>query len=85
MTRKCFENVADRAVATLASMLFRSAIRSLLGVDERSLLTVGLTRADLVECLSTPLTRDPTEMLASRAARCAQTSQRLREFHSHAG
>jgi hypothetical protein len=85
MTRKWFANMADRVIATFASMLFRSAIKSLLEVDERSLLTVGLTHADLVECLSTPFTRDPTEMLASRAARCARTSQRLREFQSHAG
>jgi hypothetical protein len=85
MTRKWFAKVADRVIATFASMLFRSAIKSLLEVDERSLLTVGLTHADLVECLSTPFTRDPTEMLASRAARCARTSQRLGEFQSHAG
>ena len=67
MIRKCAANVANHGIALFASMLFRSAIRPLLEVDERALLTVGLTRADLIECLSTPFTRDPTEMLASRA------------------
>jgi hypothetical protein len=85
MISKWLANMADRGIAALASMLFRSAIRSLLELDERSLLTVGLTRADLVECLSMPLTRDPTEMLASRAKGCARTSQRLRGFQSHTG
>jgi hypothetical protein len=83
MIGKWLANMANRGIAALASMLFRSAIRSLLEVDERSLRTVGLTHADLVECLSMPLTRDPTEMLASRAEGCARTSQRLREFQSY--
>jgi hypothetical protein len=82
MIRKCAENAANQGIAIVASMLFRSAIRPLLDVDERSLLTVGLTRADLIECLSTPFTRDPTEMLASRAESCARTSQPCRQFQS---
>jgi hypothetical protein len=77
-------NVANRGIAVVASMLFRSAIRPLLEIDERSLLTVGLTCVDLIECLSTPFTRDPTEMLASRAKRCARLSQQRREFQSDA-
>jgi hypothetical protein len=87
MIRKCPANLANHGIVLIASMLFRSAIRPLLEVDERALLTVGLTRADLIECLSTPFTRDPTEMLASRAESCARTdaSQRRREFQSDTG
>jgi hypothetical protein len=58
---------ANQGVALIASLLMRSAIKPLLEVDERSLLAVGLSRADLIECLSTPLTADPTELLASRS------------------
>lgn len=87
MIRKWLANVINQGIATIASMLFRSAIRPLLEVDEGSLLTVGLTHADLIECLSTPFTRDPTEMLASRAESRVRTnvSQRRREFHSGIG
>jgi hypothetical protein len=59
--------VANQGIALLASLLMRSAIKPLLEVDERSLLAVGLSRADIVECLSTPFTADPTEFLASRS------------------
>ena len=75
-------NVTDRGIALIASLLMRSAIKTLLEIDERSLLAVGLSRADLIECLSTPFTRDPTEMLASRAESCARTSQPCRQFQS---
>jgi hypothetical protein len=87
MIGKWLANVINQGIATVASMLFRSAIRPLLEVDEGSLLTVGLTRADLIECLSTPFTRDPTEILASRAESCVRTdaSQRRREFQSDTG
>jgi len=67
MIRKWVANVANQGIALIASLLMRSAIKPLLEVDERSLLAVGLSRADLIECLSTPLTTDPTELLASRA------------------
>jgi hypothetical protein len=66
MIRKWAANVANQGIALVASMLLRSAIKPLLEIDERSLLAVGLSRADLIECLSTPLTTDPTELLASR-------------------
>ena len=58
--------VANQGIALLASLLMRSAIKPLLEIDERSLLAVGLSRADIVECLSTPFMTDPTEFLASR-------------------
>jgi hypothetical protein len=57
---------ANQGIALAASLLMRSAIKPLLKVDERSLFAVGLSRADIVECLSTPFTTDPTELLASR-------------------
>jgi hypothetical protein len=60
-------HAANRGVAMVASLLMRSAIKSLLGIDERSLLAAGLSRADLVESLATPFTADPTELLVSRS------------------
>jgi hypothetical protein len=60
---------ANQGIALAASLLMRSAIKSLLLVDERSLFAVGLSRADIVECLSTPFTTDPTEFLACRGKR----------------
>jgi hypothetical protein len=60
---------ANQGIALVASLLMRSAIKSLLPVDERSLFAVGLSRADIIECLSTPFTTDPTEFLASRDKR----------------
>jgi hypothetical protein len=66
MIRKWAANVASQGIALIASLLLRSAIKPLLEVDERSLLAVGLSRADLIECLSTPFTTDPTEFLVRR-------------------
>jgi hypothetical protein len=60
---------ANQGIALAASLLMRSAIKSLLQADERSLFAVGLSRADIIECLSTPFTTDPTEFLASRGKR----------------
>jgi hypothetical protein len=67
MITKWVSNVANQGIALIASMLLRSAIKSLLEIDERSLLAVGLSHADLIECLSTPFTTDPTALLASRS------------------
>jgi hypothetical protein len=67
MIRKWASNVANQGIALIASMLLRSAIKPLLEIEERSLFAVGLSRADLIECLSTPFTTDPTELLASRS------------------
>jgi hypothetical protein len=70
-------NVANQGIALIASILLRSAIKPLLEVDEESLLAVGLSRADLIESLSTPFTTDPTELLASRSKE-ARSSQSVR-------
>jgi hypothetical protein len=77
MISKWVSNVADQGIALIASMLLRSAIKSLLEIDERSLLAVGLSHADLIECLSTPFTTDPTELLASRS-RKTRSNRRFR-------
>lgn len=59
---------ADKAIGLgiglIASLLMRSAIKPLLRVDEQSLLEVGLSHADLIECLSTT---DPTKFLTARS------------------
>lgn len=54
-------------VGLIASLLMRSAIKPLLRVNEQSLREVGLSRSDLIECLSTPLTTDPARFLAARS------------------
>ena len=59
----------------IASLLMRSAIKPLLEIDEKSLLEVGLSHADLVECLSTPFTTDPARFLARRCRRRNQRSK----------
>jgi hypothetical protein len=66
MIGKWATTAANQGIALAASLLMRSAIKPLLEVDERSLFAVGLSRADIVACLSTPFTTDPTEFLASR-------------------
>jgi hypothetical protein len=66
MIRKWAATAANQGIALAASLLMRSAIKPLLEVDERSLFAVGFSRADIVACLSTPFTTDPTEFLASR-------------------
>jgi hypothetical protein len=58
----------------LVSLLLRSAIKHLLAIDEKSLLEVGLSRSDVVECLATPITTDPAKFLASRGRRCDRKS-----------
>ena len=77
MIRNWAANVANQGIALIASLLMRSAIKPLLEVDERSLLAVGLSRADVIECLSTPFTTDPTELLASRS-RTARSRRSVR-------
>ena len=83
MISKWAANAANQGIALIASLLMRSAIKPLLEVDERSLLAVGLSHADLVACLSTPFTTDPTEFLVgrgntSRAGRCIRWDRRGR-------
>jgi hypothetical protein len=83
MIRNWAANVANQGIALIASLLMRSAIKPLLEVDERSLLAVGLSRADLIECLSTPFTTDPTELLASRC-RTARSRRSVRKVSQDA-
>ena len=66
MIGKWAADVANQGIALIASLLMRSAIKPLLEIDEESLRAVGLSHADLVECLSTPFSTDPTEFLAAR-------------------
>ena len=86
MIRNWAANVANQGIALVASLLMRSAIKSLLEIDERSLLADGLSRADLIDCLSTPFTADPTELLVSRsrAARSRRSVSRARMRRGHA-
>jgi hypothetical protein len=67
MIGKWAATAANQGIALAASLLMRSAIKPLLEVDERSLFAVGLSRGDIVACLSTPFTTDPTAFLASRS------------------
>ena len=74
MIKKWAADATGRGTAIFTSLLMRSAIKPLLGVDERSLLEVGLSRADLIECLSTPFTTDPARFLAARSRQRGRTS-----------
>jgi len=78
---------ANRGVDLVASLLMRSAIKSLLEIDERSLLAVGLSRADLVESLLMPLTADPTELLVSRgqAVSASRNARRVKRACMRSG
>jgi hypothetical protein len=67
------DKAIGRGIGLIASLLMRSAIKPLLRVDEQSLLEVGLSHADLIECLSTPLTTDPTKFLAARSRKRGPT------------
>jgi uncharacterized protein YjiS (DUF1127 family) len=64
---------ANHITEIIASLLMRSAIKPLLHIDERSLFDIGLSRSDVSECLSTPLTTNPGKFLASRARRRGHT------------
>ena len=66
MIRNWAASVANRGIAMIASLLMRSAIKPLLEIDEKSLFAVGLSHADVIACLSTPFTTDPTEFLTAR-------------------
>jgi hypothetical protein len=78
MIKKWIANVANQGIALIASLLMRSAIKPLLEIDEKSLCAVGLSHADVVACLSTPFTTDPTEFLAARG----KTARRSRGIRS---
>lgn len=67
MIKQWTDKTIGQGIGLIASLLMRSAIKPLLRVDEQSLLEVGLSHADLIECLSTPLTTDPTKFLTARS------------------
>ena len=69
MIKKWPARAASRIAELIAALLMRSAIKPLLAIDERSLSDVGLSRSDVIECLSPRITIDPAKFLASRARR----------------
>ena len=62
MIKQWADKAIGQGIGLIASLLMRSAIKPLLRVDERSLLEVGLSHADLIECLSTPPHHGPDEI-----------------------
>jgi hypothetical protein len=74
MIKKWAAKTANQAIEMFAALLMRSAIRPLISIDERSLFDIGLSRSDVIECLSSPITTDPAKFLASRAKRRGLTS-----------
>ena len=73
MIKKWADKAIGRGIGLIASFFLRSAIRAMLRVDEQSLLEAGLSHADLIECLSTPLTTDPTKFLTARSRKRGPT------------
>jgi uncharacterized protein YjiS (DUF1127 family) len=57
-----------RAGQLIVAMKHRRRLPNLSGLDDRMLADIGLTRRDLPDAYSEPLWRDPTMMLACRAA-----------------
>ncbi len=76
MIKKRAASAGNRITELIAALLMRSAIKPLLYIDDRSLADVGLSRADVIESLSTPLTTDPGRFLALRAKRRGLTGHR---------
>ena len=56
-----------RAWRLIVAMKHRRRLANLVGLDDRMLADIGLTRRDLHDAYSEPLWRDPTVMLACRA------------------
>jgi hypothetical protein len=75
MIKQWATRAIDVGSGLIASLLMRSAIKPLLELDEKSLLEVGLSHDDLIECLATPFTTDPARFLA---ARCRRRNQRIK-------
>ena len=73
MIKKWAARAGHRITEFIAALLMRSAIKPLLHIDDRSLADIGLSRADVIESLSTPLTTDPGRFLALRAKRRGQS------------
>ena len=62
-----FGFVADRARSVLQILKNRREAAMLVGLDDRMLADIGLTRGDLRDAISEPVWRDPTAILVSRA------------------
>ena len=62
-----FGFVADRARSVLQILKNRRETASLVGLDDRMLADIGLTRGDLRDAISEPVWRDPTAILVSRS------------------
>ena len=69
MIKKWAARAANHITELIVALLMRSAIKSLLHIDDRSLADVGLSRADVIESLATPLTTNPGKFLALRTKR----------------
>jgi uncharacterized protein YjiS (DUF1127 family) len=74
MIKKWAAKAAREITELIAALLMRSAIKPLLSIDERSLADIGLSRADLIACLATPITTNPARFLASHARRRGPTA-----------
>lgn len=63
---------ARRFVTALERSRERGATRAMLRLDDHMLRDLGLTRGDIVACLSAPLDEDPADFLHARQRRNAQ-------------
>ncbi len=73
-----------QAVSNVDRARSRRALSGILMFDDHLLRDIGLTRADVIDCLSTPLDGDPADFLEARrrrnalaADRAASSGQRL--------
>jgi hypothetical protein len=64
-----FERAGQCIYSAFKAAAARRAIRPLLAVEERFLRDIGITRADVIDCLSSPLADDPSELLKARRGR----------------
>lgn len=56
----------------------RRVLAALAGIDDRGLADIGLSRQDLRDVTALPLARDPTPVLATRAAERETLARRAR-------
>jgi uncharacterized protein YjiS (DUF1127 family) len=66
-----------RAWRLIIAMKHRRRLANLAGLDDRMLADIGLTRRDLHDAHAEPLWRDPTMMLACRAAEKGEVMTRV--------
>jgi uncharacterized protein YjiS (DUF1127 family) len=62
--------VTARLRQLAAAFQHRHDAAVLMGLDDRMLADIGLTRRDVREAFNEPVWRDPTELLVDRVARC---------------